>query len=319
MDAVTTISVIIPTYNNGRWLGEAIDSVLCQSSPPVEIIVVDDGSTDETEDIVRQYDDPRICYIRQQNAGVSAARNTGLARATGEFVAFLDGDDRWRPEALTGLLEVMDTDSTLVFCFGNFVRFVERTGQILSDQFVYYPEISGVLAEPVTARWPTARYIARPAFASLVGFGEFPAFTQVMLFRRGLIDGFRFNPALKRCEDAEFVLRAATQGNVACIPEVIAEVRRHEHNASANVALMPLDKLKALECVALDPATEVFRIPLQQRLNRARFDATGAFLAARRYRDAFCMWRAACRSEGEPWLKARRSLGVLLRWLQRLH
>lgn len=319
MDAVTTISVIIPTYNNGLWLGETIDSVLSQSSPPVEIIVVDDGSTDGTESLVQQYDDPRICYIRQQNAGVSAARNTGLARATGEFVAFLDGDDRWRPEALTRLREVMSTDPTLVFCFGNFVRFVEGSGQVLSDQFVYYPELSGVLAKPVTGHCPTARYIAEPVFASLVGFGEFPAFTQVMLFRRGLIDGICFNPTLKRCEDAEFVLRAATRGKVACIPEVIAEVRRHAHNASANVALMPLDKLRALKCVAIDPAIEAFRIPMQQRLSRARFDATGALLSARRYRDAFGMWRAACRSENQTWVKARRSLGVLLRWLRRLH
>ena len=98
-DDAATVSVIIPTYNRARSIAEAIDSVLAQTVPAHEIIVVDDGSTDETPAILAAYGD-RIIVIRQENCGVSAARNAGIARATGEWIGFLDSDDLWLPERL---------------------------------------------------------------------------------------------------------------------------------------------------------------------------------------------------------------------------
>ena len=99
------VSVVIPAYNSGRWICEALESVFAQTDPPAQVIVVDDGSSDDTPARVRPYRD-RIEYIRQANAGVSAARNRGVAAATGEFVAFLDSDDVWHPRKTRLQMEV---------------------------------------------------------------------------------------------------------------------------------------------------------------------------------------------------------------------
>ncbi|HKQ47401.1 MAG TPA: glycosyltransferase family A protein [Phycisphaerae bacterium] len=94
-----SISVIIPTYNSASIVEEAIDSVLRQTRPPGQVIVVDDGSTDGTETVCQRFGD-RIEYIRQANGGASVARNTGVAQSRGEWLAFLDADDLWEPEKL---------------------------------------------------------------------------------------------------------------------------------------------------------------------------------------------------------------------------
>ena len=100
MRAQPTVSVIIPTYNRAGMLKEAIDSVLTQEYSGFELIVVDDGSTDETSQLLEDYD-AKIKHIRQSNQGVSAARNRGIAAASGEFIAFLDSDDLWLPQKLS--------------------------------------------------------------------------------------------------------------------------------------------------------------------------------------------------------------------------
>lgn len=94
-----TVSVVIPTYNRAKYVTETIDSVLSQSYTDYEIIVVDDGSTDNTREALAPYMD-RIRYIHQQNSGVSAARNRGIKAARGKWIAFLDSDDIWLPEKL---------------------------------------------------------------------------------------------------------------------------------------------------------------------------------------------------------------------------
>src|SRR5450759_1882450 len=99
------VSVIIPSYNHERYIRQCVDSVLCQSRKDFEVIVVDDGSTDGTPDILRGFGE-KITFIRQENRGTQAARNVGIQASTGEFVALLDSDDAWLPEKLQRQMEV---------------------------------------------------------------------------------------------------------------------------------------------------------------------------------------------------------------------
>ena len=102
----TTVSVVIPVYNSSEYIARTIESVLAQTHKPDEIIVVDDGSTDETRQKVTQYE-PKVKYIYQTNAGTSAARNTGIKTSSSEWIAFLDADDEWLPEYLQKQLALL--------------------------------------------------------------------------------------------------------------------------------------------------------------------------------------------------------------------
>src|SRR5947207_1112090 len=113
------VSVVIPAFNYARFLPAAIDSVLRQTFSDFEILVVDDGSTDDTPQVVASFTGPRIRYIRQENAGLSAARNTGIRNARAPFVAFLDADDEWLPDFLATMLDAFETlgeDFAIVAC-----------------------------------------------------------------------------------------------------------------------------------------------------------------------------------------------------------
>jgi len=290
------ISVIIPGYNNGAFIAETIRTVLNQTCAPDEIIVIDDGSTDDTEQVVRSIQDPRIQYHRQANSGVSVARNNGLDRARGEFVSFLDADDRWRPDALAIQQRLLTSDPELICCFGNFVRFENETGKVLPDQFTYYPELSDLR---VTSTSDGRGFVVEgDAFEAFIPFGEFPAYTQTMMFRAALIRDVRFDRRLVRCQDADFVLRVLLRGKVAYTPDILAEVRRHSGNATRDVGMMALDKLRAIECVGEDTRVARFRAALDRRTTRARLDAAGALLKRGRRREAVEYWKAALRGNG---------------------
>src|ERR1700678_3861883 len=107
------VSIIIPTYNRAEYLGQAIDSALAQSYRPIEIIVVDDGSTDDTQGVAARYGD-RIRYIHKANGGASSARNAGFAAASGEVLALLDSDDRWLTEKLEKQISLLSDGVGLV-------------------------------------------------------------------------------------------------------------------------------------------------------------------------------------------------------------
>jgi glycosyltransferase involved in cell wall biosynthesis len=117
------VSTVIPVYNGDMYLAQAIDSVLAQDYAPVETIVVDDGSEDATGTIARSYD--RVLYIRQENQGHGAARNTGIVASSGEFVAFLDADDVWLPNKLSTQIGYMLQHSELGYTIPRLRRFLE--------------------------------------------------------------------------------------------------------------------------------------------------------------------------------------------------
>lgn len=117
------ISVIIPVYNAGRYLVEAIESVLAQTRPPDEIIVVDDGSTDESPRIVQNFTKP-VLYRHQSHNGAGPARNLGVAQAKGEWLAFLDADDLWLPDKLARQIALVKSEPDLEMVFGGVEQFV---------------------------------------------------------------------------------------------------------------------------------------------------------------------------------------------------
>src|SRR4051794_16973581 len=119
------VSVIVRAYNRGYIIREAIASILCQTYTNFELILVDDGSHDDTPQVVSEFQDDRVRYIRHEtNRGVSAAGNTGMRAATGEVIAHLDSDDVWRPEMLSRLIRVLDEHREIgaVFCDVEIVR-----------------------------------------------------------------------------------------------------------------------------------------------------------------------------------------------------
>ena len=116
-----TISVVIPAYNCERYITRSIDSVLAQTRPVDEIIIVDDGSSDNTGEVVKRYGG-KVRYIRQENAGASVARNTGIEAATGDWIAFLDGDDEWLPDKIKHQTELLSRNPNLVWVTGNYME-----------------------------------------------------------------------------------------------------------------------------------------------------------------------------------------------------
>jgi glycosyltransferase involved in cell wall biosynthesis len=195
-------SVVIPVYNGERFLSEAVESVLSQDYEPVEVIVVDDGSTDRTPSIARSFEG--LVYISQPNRGPSAARNIGIARARGEFVAFLDHDDTMPPAALSvrvvHLLEHPNVGCTL----GNMETFFEPG----SSHPHWLPTTAGPSPAPVSCSSLVAR---RSAIERVGGFDE----------------TFRFG------EDQDWLIRAREAGiEIAILPEVVLRRRIHDANMS---------------------------------------------------------------------------------------
>ena len=122
------VSVVIPAYNAADHIARALDSVLAQTHRPDEIIVVDDGSTDNTAAVVKRYG-PAVRYIRQENAGASAARNTAIKAAASDWIAFLDCDDEWLPEKLELQLALLDRNKDLVWTCSNFYHYAYWQGR----------------------------------------------------------------------------------------------------------------------------------------------------------------------------------------------
>ena len=129
------ISVVLPSYNRAHILPRAIESILGQTYKDIELIIVDDGSSDNTAEVVGSFSDSRIVYVRQENAGACAARNNGIAHARGDYIAFQDSDDIWHHDKLEKQLATLqNTGADIVFCRMNRMVGGEKVG-LVSDYF----------------------------------------------------------------------------------------------------------------------------------------------------------------------------------------
>jgi glycosyltransferase involved in cell wall biosynthesis len=155
------ISVIVPTYNNACYLGEALASIAVQTLPVDEIIVVDDGSTDETKQVVAAYN---VTFLQQANAGAAAARNRGVASANGTILAFLDADDLWQPTKVALQMAVLANHPTVDMVFGHVEHFVSADlPDALLDK-LYCPSM------PVPGYLPSSMVIRRKSWDSVGPF-----------------------------------------------------------------------------------------------------------------------------------------------------
>jgi glycosyltransferase involved in cell wall biosynthesis len=234
------VSVVIPTYNYGRFLPEALASVLGQTHEDLEVIVVDDGSTDNTPDVLASVKDPRIKSVRTTNRGDSAARNTGLSMAHGKFIAFLDADDRWRPNKLELQLQVLNAEPEVGFVFGDFVRF-DANGVFPETQFSFVPGFDKLETRPSAGG--TGKVLKQDSFVALVPLDPSPVWLQASLFRAQCVAGICAPEGVRLAQDLYYLLLVYARGlSAAFIEEPLAEVRRHGSNSygAASDMLMPI-------------------------------------------------------------------------------
>lgn len=204
------ISVIIPTYNRRHEVVVAIASILAQTAKVHEIIIVDDGSTDDTEEYIRRIDAP-LRYIKTPNQGVSAARNHGILIAEGDWIAFLDSDDEWYPEKLTRQLACIENTGALV-CFSGCEN---ESGERLDDLDVMDPELA--LGE--SRAYP-------PAYPDFFIHARHPFIQSALVNKKVLLRAGLFDESLRVAEDTKLIYRLVMEHGYAVVNECLTMVSR---------------------------------------------------------------------------------------------
>lgn len=238
-NSTVLVSVIIPCYNHARYLGDAIESVLIQNHTFIEIIVVDDGSTDNSSAVAKAY--PQVRYIRQANLGLSAARNTGWRHSKGEFLVFLDADDRLLPGALAAGLNCFQEHPECAFVSGHF-RYITAEGTFLHE----YPQM----------------YVENNHYRAFLQGNYIGMHAAVMYRRSALEETGGFDANLRACEDYDLYLRIARNHPVCCHRAVITEYRQHNTNMSGDFELMLKTVLAVLQ-------SQKKYVKLEKNLSRA--------------------------------------------------
>ncbi|MBE9164401.1 glycosyltransferase [Tychonema sp. LEGE 06208] len=210
------VSVIIPAYNGDRYIAQAVESVLAQTFTNLEIIVVDDGSTDETHQVLQPYLD-KIRYVYQENRGVAAARNRGIQEAKGEFIAFLDQDDFFEPDKLAAQIALFRSSPSLGIVNSGW-RLVNEQGDAISDitPWLYFPKLN-------LETWIV----------------QMPVLPSAMMFSRQWLEiAGGFNSEFDSVDDSDLVLRLAVLGcEAAWLPQITVSYRQHDKNVSIKKAL----------------------------------------------------------------------------------
>jgi len=216
---MSTVSVIIPTYNYGRFVADAIKSVLDQTQPATEIIVVDDGSTDNTEAVVKDFGDS-VRYLRQENAGVCAARNRGVAESHGELIAFFDADDTWEISKIQKQAALFDTDPQIGLVHCGMREFDGDSGEFRE---LHVAGKEGWVAYDLLL-WEEASVIVSGS--------------AIMVSRKAFDEVGGFDPRQKVGEDWDFCYRVARRYKVGFVREPLVNYRSHGAAAHHNVREM---------------------------------------------------------------------------------
>ena len=220
------VSVVIPCYNQAHFLHEAIENALAQTYSHREILVVDDGSTENIAEVAAGY--PKVRYIRQENSGVSAARNTGLKQSRGEYLVFLDADDRLLPEALKIGVNYLREHPDCAFAAGC-CRLIVADGSLLDDE-------------------PNHPHVASEHYLELLR-GNYRIWCPgSVIYQRTAFDVVNgFDPSLGPGADYDLYLRIARDSPIFCHNRFVADYRLHRSSMSVDHLSMLREVLKALD------------------------------------------------------------------------
>jgi hypothetical protein len=278
--AVPLVSVVIPCCNQAHYLGEAIESVLNQRYPRLELVVVDDGSHDNSSEVAARY--PGVRRVKQPNRGVAAARNHGLAESEGEYVVFLDADDRLLPRALDTGVERLAANPEAAFAAG-MPRDIGRGGAVIRE-----------------ARQPL---VTRDHYLKLLE-ECFIWSGSSLVYRREALDAVGgFNEDRVAADDYELYLKLARSFPVICHGEVVTEYRRHGSNTTRNAGLVLSSQIQVLNG--------------QRRGLRGREERAARRLGIRNTRaqqGEALVERIANARRRREWGAVLHNLGTLVRW-----
>jgi glycosyltransferase involved in cell wall biosynthesis len=300
------VSVVIPTYNYGRYVTAAVDSALAQTYPDREILVIDDGSTDDTRDRLRPYLD-RIRYIYQDNQGLSAARNTGIRAAGGESIALLDSDDLWHPRKLEIQVEYLVRSPEIGLVASADVKDLEHGWPDV-------PDLCSLPAHPVTLKDLLVRWRFGPSS---------------VLVRKTCFDAVGlFDTELRSVEDRDMWIRIAERFPIIRLEGPLWWYRRHGANMTSAALRMEENEMKVLRR-ALDSIAAVrYDLPLRckalsyaLRSAAKRYEAAGMRpRAIWRVLQSMCLWPWPFRrDEASTWWERPKMLTLfLLRMLRGL-
>jgi glycosyltransferase involved in cell wall biosynthesis len=271
------VTVIMPSYNHARFIGEAIESVLGQTFDDLELIIIDNASTDNTREVVERYlADPRVRAIwRKENGGVAVARNEGLALARGRYIAFLDSDDLWLPEKLEKQLPLFDDPL--------------RPGLVYCDMYSF--DESGVYPKTLFQAWRPGEPCSGLALADLAVRNWIQVPTVIVrascIAKVGLFDA-----SLTRTDDYDMWLRIAAEYPLAYVPEALAMYRLHPAQAHRARRQM-LSQEIAVRRLALRRYGKRLRRGVRRRVRQqiAEYAASlGHELLVRKARTQACRW-----------------------------
>jgi len=238
------ISAVIPVFNHAQYVAFAIDCALRQIRPCDEVIVIDDGSTDGSAEIVKSYGS-RVRYVYQRNSGVGAARNLGMRIAGGEWVAFLDADDGWMPEKLQRQAEAAAGQAEAVLVHTGIER-LQSDGTLSPGREVV----------PASRHWPMIRYMNPIAMSS------------AMVSREAALAVGGFNERLTSCEDWDLWYRLRRRGSFVTASERLTIIRILDDSMSTNIDRMLANMEAIREGTLLEGVTEAAK-PLWTRRIRA--------------------------------------------------